>query len=369
MNEEQTATDALAEAFAKVSDLQKPLRDAEGLRDAREAAALAAAPGWVPIEIAGKDAPDYLHRRLAQSVKDVQPGRGRQALQLSGEGRMEADLLLYRRDESEFVALVDAPFAEAAAELLDKYVLMDEVEVRGGWAQQVSLTLLGPKSGEVLEALLGKDVADELEADTWSAASGDCGGEALEVCRDGRWSTPCFQVLLPAGSFAELAGKFDVAVKAAGGGVVSGEVLNYLRIENGVTRFGTDTTVKTIPLEANLRPALDLDKGCFPGQEFLARINNLGHPANVLARLSFDGTAPVSPGDAVSEAGNPEGPAGRITSVQRLENVNEGLALATLPWKLRELSEGEIRAEGGGVKARVELLGEYPDASAKKPAP
>lgn len=369
MNSEQTVAQTMAESFEGLEALKASASPVKGLKAAHESAVLAAMPGWAPLAITGKDAADYLHRRLSQSVKSLPTGRGCQALQLSGEGRMECDLLLYRRSEQEFVAFVHASFAEAAAELIDKYVLMDEVEVRGLWAEQATLTLLGPRVAEAIGSGLGDEVRFACEADAWSMVSGECDRVPVEIYRDGRWATPCFQITVPKISLESVAAKLAGAVDAAGGAVISGEVQDYLRIENGVAQFGADTTVKTIPLEVNLRPAIDLNKGCFPGQEFLARINNLSHPANVLARLRFDASAGVAPGDAVGGESDSDGPEGRLTSVRRLEGVNEGLALATLPWKLRELQGAGIRSRDGEVSARVELLGEYPDASGKKKTP
>lgn len=369
MNEEQTVTDMQAEIFSGLEPLSRPVSSAAGLKAVHETAALAAAPGWAPISIRGKDAADYLHRRLAQSVKPLAIGRGCQALQLSGEGRMECDLLLYRCGEAEFLALVDPSFAEAAAELLDRYVLMDEVEVGAGWTDRATLTLLGPKAAEAIGSLPGADVRAGCEEDSWSFVAGEHEGSKFEVYRDGRWATPCFQIVVPVSSLEAVVAKLADRVEAMGGAVISGDVLNYARLENGVTRFGADTTLKTIPLEVNLRPAIDLNKGCFPGQEFLARINNLGHPANVLARLKFESSAEIGVGDTVGAAEGSEGAEGRVTSIGRLEDVTEGLALATLPWKLRELHEAGIRTRGGLVKAHVELLGDYPDASSKKEMP
>jgi folate-binding protein YgfZ len=157
-------------------------------------------------------------------------------------------------------------------------------------------------------------------------------------------------------------------LESAGGAVVHPDAFEFFRIERGVPAFGRDITERTIPLESNLRDALDLGKGCFPGQEFLARINNLGHPARVLARLRFDGASPAV-GDAVKDSHRfsaAEG--GTITSVGRVEG-GQGLAFATLPWKLRGSGQLEIVSAGGPVRAAAELVGEYPDATERRPTP
>ncbi len=362
MNDERTALDARAEDFQKITDFRVTSSPAESISVVRESAAVVAAPGWASIRISGKDAADYLHRRLAQAVKDLEIGCGRQALQLSGEGRMECDLLLYRRDEKDFAALTDASSADSAAEILEKYVIMDEVEVQGEWPEKSSFVLLGPDAPQVLSSLLGESDRVGCEANAWSFVEGSCDGVPVEVYRDGRWAVPCFQIFVPAESFHKIASRFVDETKGMGGSLISPEVFEYARIDQGITLFGWDTTARTLPLEANLRPALDLNKGCFPGQEFLARINNLGHPAHVLARVRFDGRVEVAVGDAVLERVDAPEPGGTITSVQRLEGVEEGVALVTLPWKMREAKAVSLRTKNDSVAASLELLGEYHDA-------
>lgn len=362
MNEESTTADAMADSFAKMDVFQLTASATDSLRAVHESAALVAAPGWALIGISGKDAADYLHRRLAQSVKDLEIGRGRQALQLSGDGRMECDLLLYRRGETDFVALADRASAASAVEILGKYVLMDEVEVGGEWTEKGSLVILGARASEVLERWVGGAVRDGVETGAWVFVRAVCDGVPVEVFRDGRWSVPCFQIVVPAGSLSETAGSLADETKKQSGAVISADEFNYARIENGVTQFGLDTNGKTLPLEANLRPALDLNKGCFPGQEFLARINNLGHPAHVLARLRFDDGVGIAAGDLVTGMGDDPGAGGTVTSAQTLEGVKEGVALATLPWKMRELKNAKVETKAADVTAAVELLGEYHDA-------
>lgn len=82
-----------------------------------------------------------------------------------------------------------------------------------------------------------------------------------------------------------------------------------LRIEAGIPRIGIDTDTRTIPNEIGLFGTA-LDKGCYPGQETVARVYNLGHPPRRLVRLLFDGSAP-EPGAAIVVDGRE---VGRLTS-------------------------------------------------------
>lgn len=341
-----------------------PVADAEAWAAITTHAALVFLPGPAAIEISGRDAADYLHRRLAQSVKKLPVGRGVHALQLSGEGRMECDLLLYRSGETRFTALADAALADSAAAILDKYVLMDEVEIAGPSGERATLTLLGPRSTEVAGEVFGAEARGSLEADRWSTLTdAQFRGRPVSIFSDGRGSIAILHLCVRQADADAVVSAIAGVLKASGGAVAGPEAAEYARIAAGIARFGADTDGATIPLEANLRDAIDLNKGCFPGQEFLARINNLGHPAKVLARLRFDATTAPAVGDAVRDPAAEAQGEGRVTSARKLEGVAEGLGLAVLPWKLRHLREVVVPGGGRSVNAAVELLGEYPDAS------
>lgn len=344
---------ALAEIAASM-----PASPAEAIQAMRSGVALGLEPAWLPIRIAGRDAADYLHRRLTKSVRSMKPGAGAHALQLSGEGRMQCDLLVYRSGESEFVALAEESQAEAAFAIIDKYVLMDNVEVKRDWEYRIAAILIGPKATEVIGELCEASEAEMESRGPWLCTK--VGGEEsmIEVFRDGRWMVPCFHLSLHRGDRNGLE-RLKTALIKAGAKSAPIEAVEYFRIEQGVPRFGADTTERTIPLESNLRDALDLDKGCFPGQEFLARINNLGHPARVLARLTCDPSAAVAPGDRVLESAEDAAGIGIVTSAQRLEGIGEGLALATIEWNAR--SSDKVSIEGGNsmITAACECLVEF----------
>jgi tRNA-modifying protein YgfZ len=115
------------------------------------------------------------------------------------------------------------------------------------------------------------------------------------------------------------------------------------RIERGIPRVGTDTADGDLPAEAGLDGLVSYDKGCFLGQEAVAKARNLGHPRRVLIRLGSD--RPVRAGDPVRADGVV---AGRITSATT-SGDGTTMALATIAWNHRE---AELRT-GDGALLRV----------------
>lgn len=86
-------------------------------------------------------------------------------------------------------------------------------------------------------------------------------------------------------------------IEAAGGRPVGAAALEVLRVEAGVPRWGAELDPKIIPLEAGLDHTISYDKGCYVGQEIIARLDTLGRPAKLLRKLQIEGSA--QPGDTI----------------------------------------------------------------------
>lgn len=296
-----------AEAGPRLLHCGDPLGE---LRAVTERAAWTPCPFLEPLEIAGADATDYLHRRLTRNVRDVPVGGGAHALLLEGDGTIADELLLYRTDKS-WLALTPHGRAAGCAERLDRYVLGEDVAVRDLSAARGVLGVFGPRAGEAL-------AESGLEAShAWSAVNVE-GGFALA---DPRW--PAVWLVVTAGHTGAWAERIEHAVSRVGGRACGEHTLDALRIERGIPRFGLDFDETTRPLEVGMHDAIDFDKGCFPGQEVLARTHNLGHPARVLVRIRADCELPVAGGAVVF--GDDEA-AGAIGTWSTLADRSCGLA-------------------------------------------
>jgi folate-binding protein YgfZ len=115
-----------------------------------------------------------------------------------------------------------------------------------------------------------------------------------------------------------------------GGGDVAGTPLDDAefeerRIEAGTPRYGVDMGEDRLPIEAGINDAVSFDKGCYLGQEVIARATNLGHINRRLVGLVLDGDAPADPGTKLASASKPE--AGWITSSARSRRLGKTIAL------------------------------------------
>lgn len=314
---------------------------------------LVLSPEWAPILVEGPDAAGYLHRRLSQSIEGLAVGRGAHALQLGGDGRMQAELLVYRGADGIFV-LTEARFAEASAELIEKYVFAEQVTVRRTWATECVVGLAGPAAPRVLRELAEQPpegLAPDWERGRWAGPLAlSLGGLACRAFGDGRWNVPYYHLCFSRADASEMVKVLEEACRREGGQAVGELACELARMEAGIARFGVDTTERTIPLEAGLVGAISFGKGCYPGQEIIARITNLGHPARELVRLSMAGERKVEPGAPVF-VGDQE--AGAVTSAVTWGGLGRTEALGYLKWEAREAAEIEIRMAAGSVAARV----------------
>lgn len=144
---------------------------------------------------------------------------------------------------------------------------------------------------------------------------------------------------------AENAGKFEETANAASALKIDDELYEVLRIENGVPKFGVDMDETTIVPELGIDGLISYNKGCYIGQEIIARIHFRGHVAKQLTGLISKG--PIEPGNELT---SPEGkPAGRVTSVTYSPELEKPIALAYVRYEHlaagTELLAGETRVK------------------------
>jgi tRNA-modifying protein YgfZ len=232
-------------------------------------------PDLAVLELRGADVLRYLHTVSSQHTAELRPGDATSALLLSPKGKIE---FAFRLAVTEGGALVDtqAAAAQALAERLERFVFRYDVAVRvlraGG------LSLLGPGARAALEAAGLPPVPPGPDRATVA------GGLVVHCTAAGA-------DLLGAGAGEALATLEREKVARA-----PLEVWELARIELGLPRWGDELTDDVLAEEAGLLGShVHLEKGCYPGQETVARVHNLGQVQRRLAGLRFDGEQPPAP--------------------------------------------------------------------------
>ncbi|WP_448626712.1 CAF17-like 4Fe-4S cluster assembly/insertion protein YgfZ [Geodermatophilus sp. URMC 64] len=234
------------------------------------------------LAVPGADRLTWLHSLTSQHLERLADGAGTEALVLSPNGHVEHHLVLAELGGTTW-ADVEPGTGAALLAFLQRMVFMLRVEpalVTDRWAV---LSLVGPRSADVLTAA-GLPVPDGVTAL-------DGGGlvRRMPPIGDG---AGVYDLLVPRASVGAVAD----ALLAAGAGPAGVDAYEALRVEARRPRFGVDTDHRTIPNELQwLTTAVHLDKGCYRGQETVARVHNLGRPPRRLVLLHLDGVSEQLP--------------------------------------------------------------------------
>jgi len=251
-------------------------------------------PDLATLALSGADVLRYLHAVSTQHTLDLVPGDASQALLLSPKGRIEFAFRLVVLEQGALLD-TDAEAAPALAERLARFVFRHDVAV--GTPRPRAATLLGPGAGTVLEAA-GLPVPGPGRA----AAAGP-----ELVVRD----TPVGVDLLGPGAPAAAA-----ALERAGAAPGPARLWELARVARGLPAAGRELTDDVLAEEAGLLGShVHLDKGCYPGQETVARVHNLGQVQRRLAGLRFEPSGdglPAPRTDLVADDGRR---AGQLRSV------------------------------------------------------
>ncbi|HZF08452.1 MAG TPA: glycine cleavage T C-terminal barrel domain-containing protein [Thermoanaerobaculia bacterium] len=320
-----------------LSDDYAALRHGCGLADRSAAGRLA---------LSGADRQRFLNGQVTCDVKGLTPGTGAYGFFTSPQGKILADVAVLAGPEKDDPLWLELPpgRAEAIAAQLRKYIIVDRVEVRP--LDEIRLhTLIGPRAGEAL-AQAG---LTELPERPWSSVAAAALGEGGRVVRQDGLGASAWTLWLQAEREAEWRERLLALEGGAAVRPVGPEALEVLRAEAGIPRYGVDYGADNFPQESGLEErAVSYTKGCYLGQEVVARIHYRGGVHKGLAGLVFD----------AADAADTEMPAvgakllhegkevGTVTTAVHSPALGRAIGLAVL--NLRATEPGTRLALGGG---------------------
>jgi tRNA-modifying protein YgfZ len=253
--------------------------DAE-YRQLREEAGVVRRATWRVLEVRGPDAVDYLESQLTNDIAPLAPGDGCYAALLNRKGHLRSDLRVLLVDPERAWLVAEADGAERLAAHLGMYRIGRDVEVEP--RELAVISLIGPASA----AAIGID-APLPEHSHRPVAVGGADARAVAT-EDG------FDLIVNAAAQEDLA----AALEARGVPAVGEPAAEIVRVESGRPRLGREMTTETMPAEAGIADrAVSFTKGCYIGQETVARLHYRGRPNRHLRGLRL--AASASAGDVV----------------------------------------------------------------------
>jgi len=315
-----------------------------------------AGAGWAEkagrgrLRFDGADRSRFLHDLLTNEIAALAPGQGTYALFLTPQGRLVTDMRVFVRADS---VLLDVPAVLAAelAEAFDKLIFAEDARVSDQSASIRQFAVVGGRAAEVIAEAFELPAGAVRDLRSWTHLDAGSGFVArTDDAGEGSWD-----VLVAATDAAAAM----AALESAGAVQASAAIVEAMRIDAGMPMFGVDMDATTIPLEAGLLDrAISQSKGCYVGQEVIARVLHRGggRVAKRLVRMVCEAPdAPVPPAGAAVMAGGAE--VGRVTSAAWVPRIGRLVALGYVPREVADAGGAlTLSWTGGRSSCRFEII-------------
>ena len=255
-------------------------RSAAGLFDMQERGLL---------EVRGEDRVRWLDGMISGDVKALEArgsGAGCYATLLTNRGAIVADLHVGKLDEL-FVLETRRDWIPKIQATLERFIIADDVTLVDRSSELEVLGLEGPRAAEILSEAAGREIL--LEPEQWAQI--EIAGAQVRVAAFGFTGEVAFQLhLAPADR-----PRVEAALEAtgAGRGLARGDAaaLEVMRVEAGIPLLGAELDEDVLPAEARLERSISINKGCYVGQEIVARLRARGQVNHLLVGLRLEGEA------------------------------------------------------------------------------
>lgn len=281
-------------------------------------------PQRAVLRFTGADRKDFLHRMLTQDIHGLSGGTSVRAFQLNQKGRIVADILVHHGDADTWLEMdrFDLP---AVRRMYESHLFADDVTLEDWTDERIAFALHGPASPDLLRLISEEDpqaVADMPGTHHVLTLSGVrvtvyrrdvCGVPGFGLWVPTAEASQVYQTLLSAAGYEtdqpdhrtdpEAAAKFAQRRREGlRGRPIGWSAFNTARIEAGSPIFHIDFGHDSLPAETGiLEEAVSFTKGCYLGQEIVARMKSLGHPKRLLVGLRIDGDGLPVAGAQVTE--------------------------------------------------------------------
>lgn len=292
------------------------------------------------IMVSGTEAVQFLNGLITNDMKTLAEDSWMPAAFPNVQGRLIASVRVIRLPDKgtdrsvspAFLIDTEAVTHGSVLKNIERFTLAGDFRVTDVTNQTAMLSVQGKKAVETVHAVLG-DAAAGIDVNGvkqigWprNAEGASAVREGVIVMRAAHTAEDGFDFVVPSNDADSL---FE-AFKNAGARPVGHDALEILRIEAGVPRYDVDMDEANVVTEAALDDAVSYTKGCYVGQEIIARIKYRGHVAKKLSGLMFEQAVPIEVGSAIQSSDGKE--IGRITSSTYSPHLGRTIALAYLKY-------------------------------------
>lgn len=304
------------------------------------------------VHVSGTEAVQFLNGLITNDVKTLQPNTWMTAAFPNAQGRLVAPARILRIEDS-FLIDTDPATSERVRKTLERFTLAGDFRVADTANETVLLSLQGERATETITKLFDEVAANILHG---HVAQIIWRGHQIIIMRATHTSEDGFDLFAP----TETAQALWSAFTSEGGALPVGyDAFETLRIEAGIPRYGIDMDETNVVTESLAEDeAVSYQKGCYIGQEIIARIHWRGHVAKKLIGIIFDDKAqdlPLAPAAKIRSTDGKE--IGRVTSQTLSPHLNKSVALAYVKYDYLA-PDTRVHVVGGDIElaARVAAL-------------
>lgn len=295
------------------------------------------------LRITGEDRTRWLNGMVTNSAQALAEGEGNYNFLLNAQGRIQGDAMLWR-DGAEFLLETSQTQAAQIQQHLDRFIIMDDVELMPVMDDQAGLLVVGPLAAERLaEAGLNVPGPSRLAHASYAGQPLLLLAAAAATAVTTDTTTAAFELWSDPRTITAIRG----ALEASAVTPVNDEALEQYRILTGTPRFGQDIRDRDLPQETEQTHALHFSKGCYLGQEIVERIRSRGQVHRGFTAFTLDGTLPTLPAPLTLEGKA----AGELTSAAEVQLATGTVTLA-LGYARRETHGHALTYEGGTATKR-----------------
>ena len=305
------------------------------------------------LRLTGNDRAVYLHRIISNDVEGLAVGEGNYATILTNRGKIIADMKVYVFEDSIDIE-TNAETTSILYQELDKYLIADDVTIEDFSEHAGAVGVHGPNSAELIAEIYGFDVRDLHE---YNSLVDEVDGRRIVCVRANETGEVGYNLCTSSDSIEWLWDTVLTKGRTFGAEPVGLTALDSLRIEAGIPRYGAELDDSVFPGEAELEQAISFEKGCYIGQEIVARMKYRGHPNRLLRGFEITG-------DTLPQSGNrlfdEDKEIGWLTSAVVSPTLGKTIGMGYVRTAFTDDgSEVKVETPDGPLKARVQLLPLY----------
>ncbi|MUL38676.1 YgfZ/GcvT domain-containing protein [Gloeocapsopsis dulcis] len=320
-----------AKFAGNTQDIEVPVsfgNDVAGLQASQEEIVVCDRSHWGRIQVSDEERLRFLHNQSTNDFQQLKPGQGCDTVFITSTART-IDLVTAYVTEEAVLLLVSPNRRKFLMEWLDRYIFFaDKVQLKDITDETAAFSLIGPKSDAVLEQLGASAIINQPYAHHTLVNI----GSEVRVTVGSGLALPGYTLIVPVAAAANVWN----SIVQAGVKPIGDRVWEQLRILQGRPTPEKELTEDYNPLEAGLWHSISFDKGCYIGQETIARLNTYKGVKQHLWGIRLD--SQVEPGGVITVG---DEKVGRLTSCTATEQGYFGL--------------GYIRNKAGGIGLRVEI--------------